>query len=170
MNNYRRAKLLSAQTKMVRQIMGLQWWKSSAKWEAEQMLEECTDYSTPQSSIYKGCTELQNHIEDYIQMSKAHKEYCAAKELQPTGRNGPTGRKSCSKHCLSTTRPHHKTKKSPSATTTQHDGSSDITSSYSIHTQHDNDSSSQSTSSSNSLSKSSDEPKDTQSKQIIRCE
>ena len=30
MNNYRRAKLLSAQTKMVRQIMGLQLWKSTA--------------------------------------------------------------------------------------------------------------------------------------------
>ena len=36
MNSYRRAKLLSAQSKMVRQMMGLHWWKSSAKWAAEQ--------------------------------------------------------------------------------------------------------------------------------------
>ena len=53
MNNYRRAKLLSAQTKMVSQMMGLHWWKSIAKWEAEQSMEDCIDYSTPQSSIKK---------------------------------------------------------------------------------------------------------------------
>ena len=40
MNNERRAKLLSAQTKMVRQMLGLQWWKSTAKWEAEQQMDD----------------------------------------------------------------------------------------------------------------------------------
>ena len=43
MNNDRRAKLLSAQTKMVRQMLGLQWWKSTAKWEAEQEMDDLKD-------------------------------------------------------------------------------------------------------------------------------
>ena len=56
-NNYRGAKLLSAQAKLVRQIMGLHWWKSMAKREAEQQMEASTDFTTPQSSIIQGCAE-----------------------------------------------------------------------------------------------------------------
>ena len=40
MTDERRAKLLSAQSKMVRQMLGLQWWKSTAKWEAEQQMDD----------------------------------------------------------------------------------------------------------------------------------
>ena len=85
MNNNRRAKLLSAQTKMVRQMMGLQWWKSNAKWEAEQAMKECIDVFTPQSSIYSGCIELQEHCELHnYERSQARIKNHAVMELQPS--------------------------------------------------------------------------------------
>ena len=63
MNNYRRAKLLSAQTKMVRQMMGLQWWKSTAKWEAEQEMDDRNDTEgvSHQTTLHNGSADALAH-------------------------------------------------------------------------------------------------------------
>ena len=63
MNNCRRAKLLSAQTKMVRQMMGLQWWKSTAKWEAEQEMDYRIDTEgvSQQTTMHNGCADASVH-------------------------------------------------------------------------------------------------------------
>ena len=43
MNNYRGAKLLSAQAKMVRQMMGLHWWKVATTCEDDDNIEKGTN-------------------------------------------------------------------------------------------------------------------------------
>ena len=94
MNNYRRAKLLSAQTKMVRQMMGLQWWKSTAKWEAEQEMEDCTDLSTLQPPLtLSGCTDTQVHNGMQHRKEQAHRHGQRAEKLHPTTRSRTTSRK-----------------------------------------------------------------------------
>ena len=78
--------------------MGLHLWKSIAKLEVEQTMEECTDYSTPQSTSLKGCTEYQSSICDNSHKSTAHKGHQENKGFQPIGKKGPTGKKISSRH------------------------------------------------------------------------
>ena len=168
MNNYRRAKLLSAQTKMVSQMMGLHWWKSIAKWEAEQSMEDCIDYSTPQSSIYSGCTEIHDHGEYNKKEPQARGKYHAATELLTTGVNGPTCRKTCSKYHSSNKRLQCKKTNRQTTNINRKLGTSDTTTNHSTHSQPSSEESSQSTSSSSSQSTSSDDSKDCKSKKAKR--
>ena len=93
MNSYRRAKLLSAQSKMVRQMMGLHWWKSTAKWEAEQVIEDCRDYTTPHSARIHGCNEMQTENETQSTSVRAGRVSQDSKEPQTDGKNGPKSKR-----------------------------------------------------------------------------
>ena len=150
-------------------MMGLHWWKSRAKWEAEQAMDDCTDYSTPQSSIYSGCIEIQDHGEynqkEYNRKdTQARVKYHAPTELLTTGINGPTCRKTCSKYHSSNKRLQCKTANSQTKNTNRKLGTSDTTANHDTHSQPSSEESSQSTSSSSSQSTISDDSKDCRSK------
>ena len=133
MNNYRRAKLLSAQTKMVRQMMGLQWWKSIAKWEAEQEIEDCTDLSTLQPPLTpSGCTDTQVHNGMQHRKEQAHRQGQCHEKLHPTTRSRTTSRKHYVTQHLPQTLLSHKIQKSNTDTAqspTSHSPSSSSSSS-----------------------------------------
>ena len=99
-------------------------------------MEDCTDYTTPQSSIFSGCTETQEDNGLQYRETQTSRKCHTTTELHSTGRSGPTSRKHCAKQHLPNKRLPHKTPKrsagssqstssSSSQCTTSSDDSSD---------------------------------------------
>ena len=62
-NNKRNAKLLSAQSKIVRQMLGLHWWKVAVPNDDEDKIEEATNSETGNAEKSMGWKETAESIE-----------------------------------------------------------------------------------------------------------
>ena len=104
MNNERRAKLLSAQSKMVRQMLGLQWWKSTAKWEAEQQMDDLKE--SVQDGLLKATDEpghaKSNHNEQHSSRIQPKWTRQTQRTSKPDTKKLPSrsGRQSTQQHTL----------------------------------------------------------------------
>ena len=119
-------------------MIGLQWWKSTAKWEAEQEMDDCTDLNTLQPSLtLSGNIDTQEDNGMQHRKVQTHRNGQSTVKLHPTTRSGPTSRKHCVNQHLPKKRLSHKTPKrntdtaqsptsqSPSSSSSQSTASSD---------------------------------------------